>query len=323
MNGRLIYSWMISTPKEFKRAKEYEPKLVKSAPSYLEIIPKVKVLDQKSMKVKNNDVKLTIKSYFPESIVLEAQVELKDILSKDVFELKDGLFETCKKIAEPYKPGGIIEEYSIFCVKDYSNVDEAINKNRSAIASTLKDEPIVLDEDEIKNTLSVNMSYGKNDMIIIDWDGAIIFDQAGEFDEEIDIIEIVNIQLLGLRLLDKTLGIELERLKDLGLENKSLLKFKKLRAVFKDVVKIRSESMLDLEEIEDRIKLYGDWYSGKLYDLVSKKLYIDRWSQSVNKKLDVMQQLYDIVNKTIYDLYLIILEATIVVLIIIELFVFL
>lgn len=321
MEGRLVYTLIISTPKELKKGKEKETKLVKSAPTYLEILPKVRVLDQKTIKINNYDIKLLVKSFFPENVIFEANVELKDIFSKEIFELKDKLFETCKKMSETYKPTEFIEEYSIFCVKDYAGVDETINKNKSTIASILKDEPLVLDEDEIKDTLSANMSYGKNENITVDWDGAILFDKTGEFEEAINIIEISNIQLLGLRILDKTLGTELEKLKDLGLESKNLLQFRKIKTVFRDIIRIRTESILDLEEIEGRIKLYGDWYSGKLYELISKKLYIDRWKQSVNNKLVVLQQLYEMVDKTISDLYLLILEATIVVLILIELFI--
>ncbi len=322
MNGRLVYAIITSTPKEFKRVKEEETRVIKSAPSYLEILPKVKILDEKTAKIKDYDIKLLVKSFFPETIIIEAQVELKDILSKEVFEIKDKLFETCKKISGTYKPAELVEEYSIFCVKDYTNVDEIINKNKTMIASVLKDEPLVLDEDEVKDTLSVNMSYGKNDNITVDWDGTILFDRTGEFEEAVNLIEIVNIQLLGLRMLDKTLGLEMEKMKDLGLGGKKLFQFKKMRSVFKDIIRIRSESMLDLEEIEGRIKLYGDWYSGKLYELVSKKLYIDRWKQSVNNKLIVLQQIYEMVDKTVSNFYYYILELTVfggyVILIIIE-----
>lgn len=311
MEGKLVYTIIASTPKELKKGKETETKLVKSAPTYLEILPKVRVLDQKTIKINNYDIKLFVKSFFPENVLIEANVNLKDVFSKELFELKDKLFETCNKMLETYKPAEFIEEYSVFCVKDYTNLDETINKNKSMIASILKDEQLVLDEDEIKDTLSVNMSYGKNDSITVDWDGAIIFDKTGAFEEAINILEISNIQLLGLRMLDNTLRLELEKMKDLGLGGKTLFQFKKMRAVFKDIIRIRSESMLDLEEIEGRIKLYGDWYSGKLYELVSKKLYIDRWKQSVNNKLAVLQQLYEMVEKTVSNFYYYILELTV------------
>jgi len=306
MEGKLVYTIIISTPKELKKGKEKETKLVKSAPTYLEILPKVRVLDQKTIKINDYEIKLLVKSFFPENVIFEANVELKDIFSKEIFELKDKLFETCKKMSETYNPAELVEEYSIFCVKDYVSVDETINKNKSMIASILKDEPLVLDEDEIKDTLSANMSYGKNENITVDWDGAILFGKTGEFEEAINIIEISNIQLL-----DKTLELELEKMKDLGLGGKTLLQFKKMRSVFKDIIRIRTESMLDLEEIEGRIKLYGDWYSGKLYELVSKKLYIDRWKQSVNNKLSILQQIYEMVEKTVSNFYYYILELTV------------
>ena len=68
-----------------------------------------------------------------------------------------------------------------------------------------------MDEEEVQATLSSYLKYGKNDITIVDWDGAFIFDSAGDFESNIELFEIANLQLLKLRILDNDLDERLEK----------------------------------------------------------------------------------------------------------------
>ncbi len=86
----------------------------------------------------------------------------------------------------------------------------------------------------------------------------------------------------------------------------------------KDIVKIRSESVLELENIESALKLYGDWYSGKVYDLASKKFHLSSWRVQVLAKLQVLEDLYEMSDHITTERFNLILEFSIVVLIVLE-----
>ena len=43
------------------------------------------------------------------------------------------------------------------------------------------------------------------------------------------------------------------------------------------------------------IKLIGDWYSARLYDLVSKKFKLDEWRKGIQSKLESLEDVYNIV----------------------------
>ena len=66
------------------------------------------------------------------------------------------------------------------------------------------------------------------------------------------------------------------------------------------------------------IKLYGDWYSARLYGIASRKLSIDKWRSAVEAKLGLLRDIYTIITERVAESYNIILEASIVVLIIVE-----
>jgi hypothetical protein len=145
----------------------------------------------------------------------------------------------------------------------------------------LKDEPIKLAQKEIDDTLATNIRYGREDITIVDWDGAFLIDASGEFKETIAVLELANIQLLNFRILDKKLAEKIDLLKQHG-EPVDLGSFFRISPFMKNVIKIRSQSVLELENIESALTLYGDWYSGKLYNLASKKFHLNTWRMQVS-----------------------------------------
>ena len=182
----------------------------------------------------------------------------------------------------------------------------------------LKDESIKLAQREIDATLATNIRYGRQDLAIVDWDGAFLMDASGEFKESIAVLEMANIQLLNFRILDRKLAEKINLFKrhrdpvDFG-------SFFRISPFMKNVIQIRSQSVLEFETTESTLKLYGDWYSGKLYDLASKKFHLNTWRAQVNAKLQVLGDLYEMVENVMTERFNLILEFLIVVLIVLEL----
>ena len=76
--------------------------------------------------------------------------------------------------------------------------------------------------------------------------------------------------------------------------------------------------MLEFDAIENSLKLYGDWYSAKVYSIAAKKLYIEKWKTIVEKKLDTVRELYTMIAQRTSESYNLLLEFTIVLLIVFE-----
>jgi hypothetical protein len=67
---------------------------------------------------------------------------------------------------------------------------------------------------------------------------------------------------------------------------------REVRRVLKEIVSIRTQSILESEAVERNIKLIGDWYSAKLYSLISKKFHLDNWKDEIKEKLDTLEDVY-------------------------------
>jgi len=317
MKGEIIHTLILSTAKEIrKRTTDVVVKPSKSSPNYEEYFPTYKGLEKPLKKeVEGRSLLINLKM-FNDNLIVEAKAEFDEKESAAILKLKNVLAEECERVAKQYQPSALSEEYTFFCIAEYEDYDKYISANKVKITSLLKDEAEELTGREVEDTISASIRYGKEDTVIIDWDGAFILDKGKEFDEIISLLELANIQLLNLRLLDFKLQEDIGRIRKLI--DFGRLKIFQLSYYSKEIVKLRSEALLEFDSIENMIKLYGDWYSARLYGIASRKLSIDKWRSAVEAKLGLLRDIYTIITERVAESYNIILEASIVVLIIVE-----
>ena len=293
-----LISFVISQSNRLKRGEELEQKPFQSAPQYYSrSIPKQFALGEEKTKVQDLDVKFLIRSYEPDSIMVEATVEIDDAFSDKAFKLRESLIDACQKISQ--KRGGSLElseEYSIALVAGYDGDPEKFLTKKEAIAAFLKSEKAPLDEREIEYTLSTQIKYGENDLVIVDWDGAFVFDTTGEIDDIVDLFQVANLQLLRYRVLDSELDDRMRKvLKFANTTDTRMVMRKELAKAFREIIRTRSQAIADFETLYRDIKLIGDWYSARLYDLVSKKFKLDEWRKGIQSKLESLEDVYNIV----------------------------
>jgi hypothetical protein len=219
-----------------------------------------------------------------------------DILSDPLLELKRSLITECRRILGGFGCDPLFdEEYSVYCISGYTGDPEVyLSLYGGKIAAFLKNETIDLDEEEVRSTLSSYLKYGKDDISIVDWDGAFIFDSSGDFASNIELFEIANLQLLKSRILDYDLDERLEKTLRLLAVSKRLplIRSVEVRKVLREIIEIRTQSILESEAVERNIKLIGDWYSAKLYSLISRKFHLDSWKAEIKEKLDTLEDVY-------------------------------
>lgn len=295
-----IISFVISETPRLKKGEVLAQKPLQSAPQYYEsAIPHQFALAEEKAKVGDREVKFLIRSYPPENVVVEASIEVEDIFSHEAFKLREELINACQKISQ--KRGGkpeLSEEYSVALVSGYDGDPEQFLANGKEIAAFLKSEREPLDENEIEYTLSKQIKYGNNDLVIVDWDGAFVFDTKGEIDDIIDLMQTANLQLLRYRALDFELDSRLSRVTKLSATADTGVfswKRKEIEQAFKEVIAVRTKAIADFEAIDRDIKLIGDWYSARLFDLLSKKFKLEEWRKGVQSKLDSLEDIYSII----------------------------
>lgn len=291
--GTLVVFLIGRTDANLETTATVESKTVKSAPPYADIIPKQKVIKQETAALNDRKIGIRVKAYLPDIVIVEASLEAEDILSDRMLDLKRRLIVLCRSVLESYEcDREFDEDYSVSCISGYSGDPEVyLSLHGERIAGFLKNEDVPLDEEEVRATLSSSLKYGRDDITIVDWDGAFIFDSNGDFEGNIELFEIANLQLLRSRMLAADLDGRLEKTLNLIKVPKGIpvIKSRVVRKVLKEIIEIRTQSILESEAVERNIRLIGDWYSAKLYSLVARKFHLESWRTEINEKLDTLE----------------------------------
>ena len=279
----------------------FKPHLVASAPVYsATTLPRQVVVGQETAEVGGRSVVFELRGYPPDILLIQARLAVESVFRKEIFDLEEAIFERARTILQTY--GGSIElseEYSVFVVSEFDGEPEQFLSQAPIIASLLKSERRELDGREVQYTLQSQIKYAKNDLSLIDWDGAFLFDVDGNVEEELELLRLANLQLLRHRILDRHLDHRLERMAELVDKNAKARFTLNSRELGKDLVKLvrnRMQSITDLQRLERDIKLIGDWYSARFFDLVSTKFKIEDWRRTIRNKLEALEDIYSIVE---------------------------
>lgn len=294
MKHRIVAFVMAAVPGiKGRRAEVAETRPLQSAPHYFAAtVPKQYLVAE--------DKGFRIKSYPPNIVMVEVTREVDDVFSDEAFRLREQLVDECQKILRKHHADIILsEEYAIAIVSEYQNLDQLIAGKAARIAGFLKSEPIELDEDEIEHTLKYRLKYGKEDMVVVDWDGAMIFEPTGKVDAVVELFQVANLQLLQYRILDSELDYRLRKVEKIMRPESPLPRYtfwnREVSKAFRQVISVRAHSIMDFDSLEREIKLIGDWYSARLFELIARKFRLAEWRASIKEKLDSIEDVYGIV----------------------------
>lgn len=165
---------------------------------------------------------------------------------------------------------------------------EAILHSAPGIARVLRaaDEP--LSDEEIADAVSTRLSYGREDVAVIDWNAAILLDRRPQ--DVLAVLEFANVELLEMRFLDDRLDDALDR----SLE--SLSRRTALRADREErrrLALLQMDGALLFEGINNALKLVGDQYLARVYRATARRFHLPEWDESVMRKLDTVQRFYE------------------------------
>ncbi len=297
MKNQLVTLVLSEVPKAV-RGKVFKSETQKSSPHYFPLsVPHFVTVSEEKKRINGHNVAFVVLGYAPYILIVQAVIELTDIFDqKQTSDWENALYEESYKIIKKW--GGseeMSEVYSIFEVSGYEGDPEQFLVHAPVIASLLKSETITLDPKEVEYTLSTQIKYAKHDLSIIDWDGAFLFDTEGDFGLAVELLMLANLQLLRHRILDKRLDHQLMNIQDImkALGTKKWFSSNKaISDAAKDILERRLTWISAFESLERDIKLIGEWYSARFYDLASKKLKISEWRAAIKEKLDSLEDIY-------------------------------
>jgi hypothetical protein len=217
------------------------------------------------------------------------------------------------------------EAYTVFCLHpplrstdgSPQNAENWLQGHRRQVAALLTQETDVklLSKQEAEESTGRYFSYYQNDLVVIDWDAALIVDEESDFEEVLYIMELANLQLAELEAYDRMLEESLERsyrdMAQRGIRTKA------------HVLRVLREIRIDLARFSDELmnitKFFGDWHLARIYGGIAGRFHLADWHRSLEEKLKTLDELYEILKHDQNNRWMLMLEVTIVLLFVIDL----
>lgn len=223
-------------------------------------------------------------------------------------------------VREPV-PVGHPEAYTAFTLTDLGgeqDVGRWLAGREAEAAGLLCDaDPAVLSPAQTAETLRHRLSYRATDVVVIDWDAALVIDLAGPPDDVLYVLELANLQLEEWRVLDATLDRHLARAYDLLGRQPGA--WDRRRAALRELRQLRIDVARLADEVTNITKFVGDWFLARVYLAAKERFHLDGWRASVGDRLYQLDRLYGVVQGEVNDRRMLWLEASIVLLIVVEL----
>ena len=215
------------------------------------------------------------------------------------------------------------EDYFIFHVREIDGAPSAndlLAAQGDHIAQVVRGEMSMLSEGERQEILQSRISYYPNDLAVIGWNAAFIYDTDAGAETAIQLLQYANSQLLEFRHYDELLTKELENVYDfLEVGGTGLWsRWRTARAASK-----LHTVLLDVNELTERadnaIKFLSDMFSARLYKLCAAKVGVPDYKDLVKEKLQTAEDLYRFMVDQFNQSRAFVLELMVVVILIIEL----
>lgn len=262
---------------------------------------------------------------------LEKLVEFHDVsfgdrsLSDEVRELAERIYlELRPHLIKPMEYLPEEEAYTVFCLDSSTVLDRPhqiaeqwLQAHRRQVAAVLTQEQdqTKLAEQEALESTGRYLSYYQNDLTVIDWDAALVIDDPDDFAETLYVMELANLHLAELeaydRLLDRALDRSYRDLRGRSYRNK--------RDILMELREIRIDLARYNDELSNITKFVGDWHLARVYETISSRFHLADWHGSVNEKLRTLDNLYQMLQHDQSNRWMLVLEAMIVLLFILDL----
>ncbi len=215
------------------------------------------------------------------------------------------------------------EDYFVFHVRDIAgnpSSAELLAAHGGRIAQIVRGENMPLSEGEQQEVMQSKISYYPNDLAVISWNGAFLYDSTAGAETVIQLLEYANSQLLEFRHYDELLTRELQSVYDF-MDHGSTGIWARWRTA-KRATRLHTV-LLDVDELTERadnaIKFLSDMFSARLYKVAASKIGVTDYKDLVNQKVHTAEELYRFMVDQFHQSRAFVLELMVVIILIIDL----
>jgi len=215
------------------------------------------------------------------------------------------------------------EDYFVFHVRDLAgnpSAAELLATQGGRIAQIVRGENVPLSDGEQQEIMQSKISYYPNDLAVISWNAAFLYDSAAGAETVIQLLEYANSQLLEFRHYDELLTRELQSVYKF-MEHGSSGIWARWRTA-KRASRLHTV-LLDVDELTERadnaIKFLSDMFSARLYKVAASKIGVNDYKNLVNQKVHTAEELYRFMVDQFHQSRAFVLELMVVIILIIDL----
>jgi len=214
------------------------------------------------------------------------------------------------------------EDYFVFHVRDLAGnptATELLSTQGGRIAQIVRGENVPLSEGEQQEIMQSKISYYPNDLAVISWNAAFLYDSAAGAETVIQLLEYANSQLLEFRHYYELLTRELVSVYEfmdhgsgIWARWRTARRANRLHTVLLDVDELT-------ERADNAIKFLSDMFSARLYKVAASKIGVTDYKDLVNQKVHTAEELYRFMVDQFHQSRAFVLELMVVIILIIDL----
>ena len=213
------------------------------------------------------------------------------------------------------------EDYYIFRLEPLPGVDaaEILRLRATGISHIVSGEAAQLAASEQNEVLHGRMSYSPNDLAVVSWNAAFLYDTESGAESAIRLLEYANSQLLQFRHYDELLTRELKDVYQFLATHHRPLAGWRMRSAAARLRSVLLEITSLTERTTNALKFVGDMFSARFYKLCAREIGVSEYQALVHDKLKTADDLYGFMVQQFHQARGFFLEAAVVIILLIDL----
>jgi len=192
-------------------------------------------------------------------------------------------------------PAPLQEDYLIALINAFDTAPSADElQQRVDLVPLLAGEERPLSEASKRDLLRQRFSYYRDDLVVLTWDRAFIYEPRCETDVA-DVLEMANAQLLEMRTYDEMLDDELPRMRQLveaTHRGVNLLASRRYARLARRLRTLVAEVTELAERVDNALQVTEDVYLARVYTAAMELFRVPNVNAAVERKLSIIRETY-------------------------------
>ena len=220
----------------------------------------------------------------------------------------------------------IVKPFSDWLSEDYHfilvapgemSAQDLLTQHGPEIAQIVRGEAFPLSESERQEVLQSRISYYPNDLLVVGWGAAFVYDSPAAAPPTLQLLEYANTQLLELRHYDDLLTKVLAGVY-VSLDKRGFFRRWRMAREAERLNTIRLDIIELTERLDNAIKFVSDMFYARMYRMASTRVGVPDYRRLVEQKLQTAGALYEFMVEQFHQARAFVLELLVVIILVIE-----